>query len=705
MGWYALRLRSMSPAEVSWRVTTAARMAVRSAVPSPRPDDSGLIGGKAVSWDVLRERFRAGHGRPVLLDAARMNASANEHPDDAAAVIAAADAVLDGRYRFFGYPEVRLDHPINWHRDPLSGVRWPALPAHRINHRFVAGDPKWIWELNRLQHLPWLAQAWLLTADDRYADAALDQLDSWLDQNPPGIGIAWRGAFEAGIRAISVAVAMQGLRDAPALTTERYRRVVHMLAASAHRCWRDRSRFSSANNHLVGELAGLATVALLHPELAAARRWERQALLGLRREADRQILPDGAGAEQAVGYQVFTAELLLIVAALVALRDGRLPAVIHAAVDRSARYLGAIVGEDDPDPRYGDDDNGFALRLTSADRRTVRAHLASVSAVTGIDVPVASDLGAACLGAARPERIQVNAASTPPQLFAPHGGLVLLRASGRRVTMDVGPLGYLSTAAHGHADALAVTVAVAGRELIGDPGAGSYYGHPEWRRAHRGTRMHATVTVDDEDQSVIGGPFLWSRHARVTVRAVDLTRGVVDAEHDGYRRLGSPAGHRRWLFVPPDESDLLVVDLIDGPGPHRFQTSWPLHPELDAVPDAHGHLVNRNGSAVLRLAYGASTECTPDQRRGDLDSQHGWWSERLEHREPAWLVGSHGTSIGSVAAATVLRPLDGPDPGPIAVEVELTEARIDVAWPERDRRRSVRIDRLDDGAVRDVAGK
>ncbi len=30
--------------------------------------------------------------------------------------------------------------------------------------------------------------------------------------------------------------------------------------------------------------------------------------------------------------------------------------------------------------------------------------------------------------------------------------------------MDVGPLGYLSIAAHGHADALAVTIAVDGHD-------------------------------------------------------------------------------------------------------------------------------------------------------------------------------------------------------------------------------------------------
>ncbi|MGH3978644.1 MAG: heparinase II/III family protein, partial [Pseudonocardiaceae bacterium] len=372
LNWYARRLRSMSAAEIAWRASRAAADAADRVAPRAEPSDATLIGAGDPDWGVLLEQFRDGAGRPVLLDRARAEALGQQRPEEAAAVIAAADGALGGRFAFFGYPEAALDDPIDWHRDPLSGTQWPAVPADRIDHRSHHGDPKWIWELNRLQHLPWLAQAWLLTRDDRYAEAALYQLDSWLARNPPGIGVAWRGAFEAGVRAISVAVALQGLRDAVALTPERYRAAVRMLAASARRCWRDRSRFSSANNHLVGELAGLATVAILFPELSAARQWEQRATRLLAVEADRQILPDGAGAEQAIAYQVFTAELLLVVAALLRLRGDEPPPAIIRSLDRGASFLAALVGERDPAPRYGDDDEGFALRLGAEPLRSVR---------------------------------------------------------------------------------------------------------------------------------------------------------------------------------------------------------------------------------------------------------------------------------------------------------------------------------------------
>ncbi len=655
LAWYAKRLRSMSPREVAHRVVTVGGTVARRVTGDAEPDDARLLGTSGpVDWSALREDFRAGGPRPVLLDHATAKKVADEHPDAVAALVAAADRVLEHRFTYFAHPEARYDAGIDWWLDPLTGFRWPDRPAHEINHRSGHGDPKWIWELNRLQHLPWLAQAWLFTGDDRYGREALEQLDSWIAANPPGQGIAWRGAFEVGVRALSVTVALQCLADHPDLTVERYRDAVRMLAAGARRCWRDRSRHSSANNHLIGELAGLAAVAMSVPELARARRWEADATAALAVEAARQILPDGVGAEQAVGYQVFTAELLAVVALLRRLRPGHRPtaedAALLAAVERSAGHLADLVGVDDPVPRTGDDDEGFALRLDPAPVRGVREHLGLVAALTGH--PAARRCGRVDLTAAWiAARLDDDGVPDghedrwePHSAHAPDGGVVVLRDHGRRVLVDVGPLGYLSIAAHGHADALSVGLAVDGHDLVGDPGTGSYFVHPEWRAAHRSTRAHPTVAVDDLDQSVTGGPFLWTEHAATTLHALDLMAGHVDAEHDGYGRLEGAVRHRRVVEAPPGQDAVLVVDVLgaDGDAPHRARTTWPLFPDLrpgEAGDD--GVLVHRDGAPVLRIVTGATEPVTSWRLHGgDPDAgELGWWSERLEGRRACWFVG------------------------------------------------------------------
>ena len=702
--WYMRRLAAMSPREIIWRIWRAGieRSAPRSAI---KRTDEKMLGGADPAWRDRLCAFRHGTGRPVLLDQDRARRIAAEHPAEVQALVAEAEKFVSGERTYFGYPTTSVGTPVDWNHDPISDWHWPAAPARTIEHRSAESDPKWIWELNRLQHLPVLAQAWLFTGDERFAEVALDQLDSWLVQNPVGTGIAWRGAFEAGIRAVSVAIALQGLRTSPALTPQRYRAAVRMLDASAHYCWHGRSRFSSANNHLIGELSGLLTIHLVFPELAAPAALRDRALHDLVAEADKQLLPDGAGAEQSVSYQIFTAELLSVVHLLLRLQTGRERPELRAALDRSTGYLLGLVAADDPDPRYGDDDDGFALRLGSESKRTVRQHLGIVGALTGRTEAircgrhtitaawVAASLGTNIDEIGLATRQETSATS----LYARDGGLVVLRNGRHRLTMDVGPLGYLSIAAHGHADALAVTLSDQGDELIVDPGTASYYGNSAWRSAHRSTRAHATICVDGANQSVLRGPFVWGRHAKSVAGSIDLARGVVDARHDGYRRLNDPVVHRRWLIAPPNDPTIVIIDLVEAKGVHDVQVSWPLHPALEVRSDDDGHIVSRGDVAALRLCYAATVPVTVSQTHADPVTNLGWWSERLEARTPSWLVGASVRARGPMAMLTLLRTTDIETVS--APRIALEGSELTAKWYEGGVQRMVRIDTLRPGAV------
>lgn len=699
--WYGRRLRAMGMREIVWRTGQT----IRRMTPRESKDVLDPFSDRAPDWVEAFDEFRAGRNRPILIDRRFAAEIAERRPDLVAELISSANQAASGRFRFFGYPAVSLSQPIDWHHDPIADVRWPDCRSERIDHRTAGGDVKWIWELNRLQHLPLLAQAWLFTGDNRYSETALAHIESWIEQNPAGRGIAWRGAFEVGMRAISVAVAVQGLRDADQLSPERYRRIVTMLARSGLICWRDRSRFSSANNHLVGEMAGLAVISILFPELPSASRWERQAVQKLTIEAQRQILPDGAGAEQSVAYQMATVELLHLVATLLVCRDGEAPVAIVDAIRRSSAFLTAAVGDFDPDPRYGDSDQEFALRLGAEEVRTVRDHL---GLVTMGSFATAAGIGASTLTSewfrslwGRPEicgSVSSVAGGVPESgrsFFANVGGLVVLRRGRRRTTMDVGPLGYLSLAAHGHADALAVTISEDGEDIIGDPGTGSYYRHPQWRAMMRGTRAHATVCVDGQNQSLIGGPFLWSRHAETRLRRVDLVSGIVDAEHNGYQRLLGGVVHRRWLIAPHDLRAHLVVDFITGGGRHEVRTVWPIHPAINAHCNGEEHLLVRNREPVLQLLHAATEPLEIDDVRGDDIRALGWWSHRLENREPAWWLSAVCNAHLPVAIATLIVPTDGVSTSDLAVAMR--QDVIEVTWAENEDKRGISI-RIDQAA-------
>ena len=57
--------------------------------------------------------------------------------------------------------------------------------------------------MSRHHHITVLAAAWWLTQDERYAEAAADQLRSWWRANPFLSGVHWTSGIEAGVRLIS----------------------------------------------------------------------------------------------------------------------------------------------------------------------------------------------------------------------------------------------------------------------------------------------------------------------------------------------------------------------------------------------------------------------------------------------------------------------------------------------------------------------
>ncbi len=254
-----------------------------------------------------------------------------------------AERELAGRVQFFGYPAVELQEGRTEDVDPFTGETWPDRHGKRIDYRhLVVGDPKWIWELNRCQGLSVLTAAWLVTGDERYGRAASDRLLAWIRSHPPGRGIAWSSGFEAGIRAISLALTIDGLRESPFLTDAEL--ALALTALWQHGRWirRDPSLGSSANNHRIGELVGLVVIASLAPELRDAPRWRSEALEELAAEAGRQIRSDGTSAEQAFSYHLFVVDLLLLATAVLDACEQSVPPQVTSAIERSGRRpLGA----------------------------------------------------------------------------------------------------------------------------------------------------------------------------------------------------------------------------------------------------------------------------------------------------------------------------------------------------------------------------
>lgn len=627
--WLYGRLKNMSAAEIVHRLHEQTKRSVsRRHVPA---FDNLVTGGDGLP------------AIPGLVDEVahlieKSPALAQDWADDFARVERNA-------FRFLGrdWP-LRAGLP-NWHQDPVSAAYWPHdTYCFDIPYRHAAdiGDVKYVWELGRLRYLQTVAAHARLTNDGAATALCVAHIMSWLDENPPFRGVGWATGIETALRAISLIV-VATLLPADAFTRPQRQRVLSGLAAHGYWLARFPSRFSSANNHLIAEVCALHLVGALAPNLAPAARWERMGREVLEEEVNRQFLPDGVGAEQSPTYAAFSAEFFLLSGKVAELVGRPFPDTYWESLARHAVAIKAQMDERGHVPAIGDDDEGRVISTGLREENYVASVLGCLAeAVARPDLAppaVQPSLRNAFFGLPKAGAPAATGLST----FVDGGySIARDRVNGREVmwVMDHGPLGYLSIAAHGHADALAVWLHVDGEPLIVDAGTFQYHADEGWRAHFRSTPAHNTLSVEGADSSVISGTFNWSEKAKA--RLLDRERGdewAIEAEHDGYAdRFG--VIHRRTLERVATNQYRITDQLAGGKGPSAVEAGFLFAPDVDLQQDGTCWVAVRAGEAVLRIEHDG--RLTGRVLRGQESPKRGWYSPNFGARVPACLLSFSG---------------------------------------------------------------
>ena len=598
LGWYWRRLRVMGGREIASHAHRRLRQTLDSYLGGPMAAGP-LEPSGAFPQLPLVEAAPEGLHAALARDVARIRA---------------------GCWRAFGHLELQVDTPPRWHKDYLAGVDLATTQAAaKLNHRVLpdGADIKLIWELSRWHELTRLAMGAYLLDDRSAAVTCLSWMADWAHHNPPYRGWNWTSPLEAGIRLIQCAwidalIQAHEQRDllcrplepggeAPQRLSEDLAGVWgSLLPAHAHFVWRYRSSGTSANNHLVGELAGLIVAVARWPDLSRfcttlarlQELWEQQVIA--------QFASDGGNAEQALNYHLFSWELCCH--ARTALRAvGRTPAAaVEERLERGAEFFVDLQVPTDPWD-YGDSDGAFVAPLFVDTRSAIREWYEALSS-PGERGSLRYWLGAAAVPAAR-----TGGAVRRGWTEYPRSGYAVWRDARRIVRLDWSPLGYLATAAHGHLDALHVSVWFDGRPAVVDPGTGAYFADPALRHwlassaAHNAPRPISGEVVDRL------GPFLWASKHPLPQRAGDLNGGgrphVFAAELD----TGSHV-IRRCITVADSaiHIDDMCVRVAGGPVPEEFTVRWQFSP---------GAELTRLGRRQWRILVGSSwfnLEVTPD---------------------------------------------------------------------------------------------
>ncbi len=434
-------------------------------------------------------------------------------------------------------------------------------------------DIKFIWEVGRFGWALTLARAYAFSGDAAFADSFRTLTLQFLDNNRPNRGWHWQSAQEVALRLMALIFCDRVFASSRVLTLQDRQRIWTAIAQHAERI-PPTLIYARAqnNNHLLSEAAGLYAAGLYLPDHPRAKKWRRLGWRWLNRGLQQQIDENGTYIQHSVNYHRLMLGLALFIDHL--RREAKAPDWPEKTRQRlraATRWLWALT---DPEtgrvPNLGANDGAYIFALTSQPFEDYRPVLdAAAKAFLSQDLfnqPALSEI-ADWFGLAAPPAPTVPTPQAEDMLrLTGNAGRAFLRAA------------HFSDRPS-HADQLHADLWWQGVNVALDPGTYQYNAPPPWDNALVTSRVHNTLTLNEEDQMQRAGRFLWLDWAQAHVVAKQRDEHgqliQVTAAHNGYRRLNIT--HQRTLTVRDqgwDVRDQLLPTQTAPDAPLKVQMTW-----------------------------------------------------------------------------------------------------------------------------------
>ena len=522
-----------------------------------------------------------------------------------------ASGILAGRYPLLGAdPEVGT--PPRWLRDGYTRQDWPLLPARRgVISRGDGSDIRTVWELSRCYHFVILARAYWRSGDARFADAFRQHVESWIRDNPVGLGPNWWSPMDAAIRAANWALATVLFAQAPGLPPSFWAGLLANLRRTARYIERNLEWHPLfRGNHYISNGVGLVYVGALFKDDPAGARWLGRGARILAREMDRQVHADGVSFESAIGYHRLVTEFFAWGGAVCRRQlPGALPEAYWRRLDAMYEFMECYLDTEGRAPLLGDSDDGRLHTLCAETIAAPRRHR---------------------LGLPRQRTPRAPAAS---RAF-PEGGFYVLRAGADRCIVRCGPVGLAGAGSHDHNDQLSFELVLGGREVVSDSGTYAYTRDLPARLGFRSTAAHNAIQLGGEEQNPIRVDRPWRiledrTRSRCEAWSVSESSHRFTGRHAGFAHRPSAALCTRTISLDPRAGRWTVADRVEGRGPEEI--TWRLHfapgQVRESGPGAGRHVLVHSAAPEWEFALAAPATLS-------LALEESLWSERYGER--AW---------------------------------------------------------------------
>jgi hypothetical protein len=511
---------------------------------------------------------------------------------------ASADAAREGKIEVLGVL-ADLNRCSPWTTDPVSGHQWPMAwgPSLARTAARDGVDVKVVWDLSRAQFFPTLAAAARYWPGDGYRTALEQHWRSWLEENPPYVGINWVVPMEAAIRAINWTVALAWTEAE--LDSQLRAQALASLLLHGRFVRRHLEHVSYVlGNHYFANLTGLAVLGALFRHRREGLAWLAFARRELEREIIHQFYPDGGNFEASLPYHRFVLEMAVVAGTALCVAGEPWSTAANERISAAREFLVAVQRPDGTTAPVGDDDDGAVLRAVRLTPRAIGPTAAAARHLLESRRSAGGTIAGLALGVG--ERLDA-----PRRYVAATSGTGRIAGTPLGILVSATRNGQDGNGGHAHNDKLSFELWCEDAVVVGDPGVATYTADRTSRNRYRGTASHATLMVDGIEQNAIvtSQLFRLSDMAQAALTDWDLVGAEpwIEGRHHAYERLADPVRcRRRWRLVGQGRA-VVVEDRIDCAGAHDYLWSFPLPSARADIDATCGCVIFDTGVERLRL--------------------------------------------------------------------------------------------------------
>ena len=426
------------------------------------------------------------------------------------------DKIKSGNFLLFSSVPANLGIDYDWVTNPDSGHKydvnkhWTEIPDYSKE----AGDIKFVWEKSRFSYLYDIIRYDYHFNEDQAA-FVFNDISSWIKSNPVNCGPNYRCSQEMSLRVLNWIFALY--RNSPALTEEIFGQIQHTVYWHMHHVYNniDFSRIAVRNNHAVSETLALYLTGIFFPSMPGADVWKKKGKSWFEEEIAYQVYDDGTFLQFSMNYHRVVVQLLTWGIALSEKNGERFGDVVYDRAKKSVEFLRTcMVEENGWLPNYGANDGALFFKLSNSHFRDYRPQLHALAAVLGTDT-----------GFGNLEDASWYQIAQPTSLWKPADGPHSFAKGGYYIIREPDTLTFIKCGAYkdrpSQADNLHLDVWYKGENILPDAGSYKYNTDAETIRYFSGTRSHNTVMLDDQDQMLKGGHFIWffwAQNARASIK-------------------------------------------------------------------------------------------------------------------------------------------------------------------------------------------